>query len=25
MTAGTWSLRADLGDAVNHTVNVSLK
>ena len=25
LTAGTWSLKADLGDAVTRTVNVSLK
>ena len=25
MSAGTWSLRADLGDLVDHTVKVSLK
>jgi hypothetical protein len=25
MSAGTWSLRADLGDGVDHTVKVSLK
>jgi len=25
MTTDTWSLRADLGDRVDHTVNVSLR
>jgi hypothetical protein len=25
LTVGTWSLRADLGDGVEHTVNVSLR
>jgi len=25
LSAGTWSLRADLGDGVNHSIKVSLR